>query len=80
MFYNGDTYTAEIKGFDRNNDIAVLKIDATGLMARHARLQRQPLCWRHGLRRQQPLGELNSPSPAAWSPPPTGSSPPKKAP
>lgn len=33
MFYNGDTYTAEIKGFDRNNDIAVLKIDATGLMA-----------------------------------------------
>ena len=26
-------YTAEIKGFDRNNDIAVLKIDATGLDA-----------------------------------------------
>ena len=33
MFYNGDSYTAEIKGFDRNNDIAVLKIDATGLDA-----------------------------------------------
>lgn len=33
MFYNGDTYTAEIKGFDRNNDIAVLKIDAEGLNA-----------------------------------------------
>ena len=33
MFYNGDTYTAEIKGFDRNNDIAVLKIDGIGLMA-----------------------------------------------
>lgn len=33
MFYNGDTYTAEIKGFDRNNDIAVLKIDASGLNA-----------------------------------------------
>lgn len=33
MFYDGSTYTAEIKGFDRNNDIAVLKIDATGLDA-----------------------------------------------
>ena len=33
MFYNGDTYTAEIKGYERNNDIAVLKIDATGLNA-----------------------------------------------
>ena len=31
MFYDGSTYTAEIKGFDRNNDIAVLKIDAAGL-------------------------------------------------
>ena len=33
MFYDGSTYTAEIKGFDRNNDIAVLKIDAEGLNA-----------------------------------------------
>lgn len=33
MFYNGDTYTAEIMGYERNNDIAVLKIDATGLNA-----------------------------------------------
>ena len=33
MFYDGSTYTAEIQGFDRNNDIAVLKIDATGLDA-----------------------------------------------
>lgn len=33
MFYNGDSYTAEVKGFDRNNDIAVLKIEAEGLNA-----------------------------------------------
>lgn len=33
MFYDGSTYTAEIKGFDRNNDIAVLKIEAEGLNA-----------------------------------------------
>lgn len=33
VFYNGDSYTAEVKGFDRNNDIAVLKIEAEGLNA-----------------------------------------------
>lgn len=33
MFYDGSTYTAEIMGYERNNDIAVLKIDAEGLDA-----------------------------------------------
>lgn len=31
MLYNGDSYTATIVGFEEDNDIAVLKIDATGL-------------------------------------------------
>lgn len=30
-FYNGDTYDAELVGYDAQNDVAVLKIDATGL-------------------------------------------------
>ncbi len=33
MLNNGDTYTAEIVGFEEDNDIAVLKIDADGLNA-----------------------------------------------
>ncbi|NCC66963.1 MAG: trypsin-like serine protease [Clostridia bacterium] len=33
MLFSGDTYTAEIVGGDEDNDIAVLKIDATGLSA-----------------------------------------------
>lgn len=33
MLYNGDTYTAQIVGGDDDNDLAVLKIDATGLSA-----------------------------------------------
>lgn len=33
MLYDGTEYTAEIVGFDDDNDIAVLKIDATGLSA-----------------------------------------------
>ena len=31
MLYNGDSYTASIVGFEKDNDIAVLKIDAEGL-------------------------------------------------
>ncbi len=31
MLYNGDSYTASIVGFEKDNDIAVLKIDADGL-------------------------------------------------
>lgn len=31
MLHDGTTYTADITGFDRDNDIAVLKIDADGL-------------------------------------------------
>jgi serine protease Do len=31
MLYNGETYTADIVGFEEDNDIAVLKIDAEGL-------------------------------------------------
>ncbi|NCB50378.1 MAG: trypsin-like serine protease [Clostridia bacterium] len=33
MLYDGTEYTAEITGFDSDNDIAVLKIDAEGLSA-----------------------------------------------
>ena len=33
MLYSGDSYVAEIVGFDAENDIAVLKISATGLSA-----------------------------------------------
>lgn len=31
ILYSGDTYVADIIGFDEDNDVAVLKIDATGL-------------------------------------------------
>ncbi len=33
MLHDGTTYLAQIVGFERNNDIAILKIDATGLSA-----------------------------------------------
>ncbi len=33
VLYNGDKYTAKIVGYEDDNDIAVLKIDATGLDA-----------------------------------------------
>lgn len=33
MFYNGDTYTANVVGAEEDNDIAVLKIEADGLSA-----------------------------------------------
>ena len=33
MTHNGTAYTAEIVGFESDNDVAVLKIDAEGLKA-----------------------------------------------
>lgn len=33
MLYNGDTYKADVVGYDKDNDVALLKIDATGLPA-----------------------------------------------
>ena len=59
MFYDGSTYTAEIKGFDRNNDIAVLKIDATGLDAAELGSSDSLYVGDTGYAVGNPLGELS---------------------
>ncbi len=59
MLYNGDSYPAEIVGFEKNNDIAVLKINAEGLSAATLGSSDDLLVGETVFAIGNPLGELN---------------------
>lgn len=59
IFYNGDVYKAEIVGVEGDNDIAVLKIDASGLTAVTFGNSTDVLVGNKVYAIGNPLGELN---------------------
>ncbi len=59
MLYNGETYPAEIIGFEKSNDIAVLKIEASGLSAANLGSSDSLLVGETVYAIGNPLGELS---------------------
>lgn len=59
MLYNGETYPAEIVGFEEDKDIAVLKINASGLSAATLGSSENLLVGEDVFAIGNPLGELN---------------------